>query len=181
MLTKARERGVSCIPAAAERLPLACGTFDLVGIGLAFHWFDRIAVLRETRRVLRQRGWLFIFNSWFAGNMRENDALARWHQEYLQQFPSPPRHSIPTADYATATADFREVACERFTHEHTYTREDLIGYLMTQTNVTAALARGSASRRSTNEWMSSTLEPLFGTPVGTFRYSGVLWLFEATG
>src|ERR1044071_2204652 len=32
MLSKARERGVTCTLAAAERLPLARGTFDLVSI-----------------------------------------------------------------------------------------------------------------------------------------------------
>jgi SAM-dependent methyltransferase len=181
MLRQARHRGFPCIQGSAERLPLADGEFDLVGIGLAFHWFDRFAVLHEARRVLKSRGWLLIFNSWFAGVMQENADFGNWQKAYLQRFPTPPRHSSPLADDVIRAARFREVASERFAHEHEYTREQLVGYLKTQTNVITAVACGTESDKAVTNWLMSTLEPVFVTPTGTFGYGGLLSLYEAIG
>ena len=44
--------------ASAEELPFGDGEFDLVTVGLAFHWFDQERFLREARRVLKDSvGW----------------------------------------------------------------------------------------------------------------------------
>jgi len=181
MLSRTRHRGFSCTLASAEALPLASDTFDLVSIGSAFHWFDRPTALRESRRVLRAGGWLVIFNSWFTGTMRERDDFPTWQQEYLQRYPTPPRHVEPLSDDAFAEAGFREVVSERFEHEHEFTLETLIGYLMTQTNVTAAVASGAHSSESICGWMTATLEPFFASHAATFVYGGTLSLYEVIG
>ncbi len=46
--------------ARAESLPLRGGSFDVVTAGQSWHWFDRVAVAHEARRVLRPGGWLGI-------------------------------------------------------------------------------------------------------------------------
>jgi len=180
MLSRTRQRGLSCVRASAEALPLTSDTFDLVSIGLAFHWFDRPAALREARRVLRGNGWLVIFNSWFTGTMRGRDDFPTWQQEYLQRYPTPPRHVEPLGDDAFAEAGFRDVVSQRFEHEHEFTLETLIGYLMTQTNVTAAVASGSHSSESIYRWMATTLEPFFTSGNATFVYVGSLAVYQAS-
>jgi ubiquinone/menaquinone biosynthesis C-methylase UbiE len=52
MLTLAREAGVRYVEAPAEDLPFADGSFQLITVALAFHWFDRPRFLAEARRVL---------------------------------------------------------------------------------------------------------------------------------
>ncbi len=44
----------------AEQTPLSAAQFDVVSAGQCWHWFDRPAVAREVRRILRPQGWLVI-------------------------------------------------------------------------------------------------------------------------
>lgn len=181
MLRQARLHGLTCLQASAERLPVADASVDLVGVGLAFHWFDRDAVLREARRVLKPRGWLLVFNSWFAGTMQGNDDFAEWQRAYLQRFPAPPRHSQPIDARVLHATGLREVANEDFTHRHAFTRAELVGYLKTQSNVSSAIDSGAATDATATAWLMRTLEPVFRTTTGTFDFRGTLALYRAAG
>lgn len=55
---RVRVPGVPVVAGAAESLPLASGSADLVTVGDAFHWFDARRSLAEIARVLRPGGWL---------------------------------------------------------------------------------------------------------------------------
>ena len=58
MLAQAEARdGVEYVVAPAEELPFEDESYDLVTVGLAFHWFDRERFLPEAHRVLRPDGW----------------------------------------------------------------------------------------------------------------------------
>jgi len=162
----------------AEQLPFVTGHFDLVSIGLAFHWFDRDLVLAEIRRVLKTGGWLTIFTSGLRGTMRDNPPFASWHQSYLKRFPQFPRNSAPLARETAAECSFREVLSERFTHLETYTVDQFINYLCTQTNVTDSVRSGAQTLDTARQWLYSNLRPLFTSETETFEYSGELSLYE---
>jgi ubiquinone/menaquinone biosynthesis C-methylase UbiE len=55
----------------AQRMPVADGSYDVVWIAQAFHWFATIESLREVRRVLKPGGTLVLV--W---NMEDRDAAA---------------------------------------------------------------------------------------------------------
>ncbi|HEY2525510.1 MAG TPA: class I SAM-dependent methyltransferase, partial [Candidatus Binataceae bacterium] len=62
------------LQARAEALPFQGSTFDVVGAGQCWHWFDRRRAAAEARRVLRPGGLLVIANyDWIAlpGNVAE--------------------------------------------------------------------------------------------------------------
>ena len=66
--------GVAFSIALAEALPLRSGTFDLVSIGLAYHWCDAERFLAEAARVLRSNGWLVVYDSGLVGGSPESEA-----------------------------------------------------------------------------------------------------------
>ncbi len=71
MLDRApREAGVQYVEASAEDLPFADGSFRLVTVALALHWFERSRFLTEASRVLNLGGWLIIYDNGFFGEMK---------------------------------------------------------------------------------------------------------------
>jgi hypothetical protein len=88
----------------------------------------------------------------------------------------------PPSGEIVAAAGFREVLSERFVHAETYTLDELIAYLMTQTNVTAAARGGGDSADAIRAWLGATLAPFFASRErGTFDYDGTLSVLETTG
>ena len=163
----------------AEALPFLPASFELVSAGLAFHWFDRIAFLRESRRVLRPKGWLLTFNDGFSGIMRKNTAFADWNRLHLERFPSPPRASQPLPVEVIRACGFRVSSTERFSHAERYSLDNLIAYLFTQTNITAAIQEGRETDKSVTAYLKDSLGPLFVSEQGTFEFGGSFTLYEA--
>ncbi len=64
--------GLACVVAAAERIPIASKSIDIVTAGQCWHWFDGLRAALEARRVLIPGGRLIIAHfDWlpFAGNV----------------------------------------------------------------------------------------------------------------
>jgi len=162
--------------AGAERLPFPDGSFDLVTVGLAFHWFDQSAFLREARRVLGAGGWLAVYTSGFKGEMAEDAAFAEWTKgSYLKRFPSPPRRAAGvTAELARAHG-FDLEGTEEFSHDEAMSADGLTGYLLTQTNVIAAVEEGAMPLADAAAWIAAGVAPFFGGARRTLRFGGTIW------
>ena len=105
MLAEAEEAAaINYVCSAAEELPFGRAAFDLISVGLAFHWFDQQRFLAEANRVMGANQWLILYNSWFSGDMLHAPTFrALGWERYLVQFPTPPRESTPiTARLAQA-------------------------------------------------------------------------------
>ena len=77
-----RDLRIDYLVCPAEALPLANVAFDLLTVSSALHWFERNAFLAEARRVLKPRGWLVIYDSFFSANLKGNpgfQSLVRVH------------------------------------------------------------------------------------------------------
>ena len=148
--------------APAEDLPFADGSFQLITVALALHWFDRSRFLAEARRVLEPSGWLVIYDNGFFGEMEGNPKHERWYREnYLVRYPSLPRKGELLTDDECRNHGLRLVERESYTNEVSFSAEGLTSYLMTQSNVTAAVEDGGESSESVRTWLTSSLSPMF--------------------
>lgn len=165
--------------APAERLPFESAAFDLVTSGLAFHWLDRTRFLPDARRVLRQGGWLVVYNNVFTAVMRENPRFEQWmHNSYGTRYPPPPRHNEAlTAEEADAYG-FDFVAEESFTSDVSLSPEELAAYITTHSNVIAAVEQGSERVEDVYEWLLESTRPFFNGPRCTFVFENRVWLLR---
>jgi SAM-dependent methyltransferase len=182
MLTQAPPNPrLAFLQASAENLPLADGIFDLVTVALAFHWLDRVRFLNEARRLLRTAGWLVLYNNAFTGTMQENPMFTRWWQDsYLARYPSPARHGAAITDKEAHGYGLRLVNSQDYTNDIVFSVEALARYLMTQSNIIAAVEQGTERSEAVYSWLLRELTPLFPSANGTFVFGGYLCLLQKT-
>jgi len=167
------------VEASAERLPLAGGSVDLITAALAFHWLDRDRFLTEARRVLCPAGWLIVYNHGFYGRRKENPEYERWNRErYLARYPSPPRDRRSIGESEAARFGFCLAGKEEFKNDWPFTLDQLVAYLMTQSNVTAAIEGGRETAASVRTWLMNSLAPRFGGGAGTYQFGGEIWYLQ---
>jgi SAM-dependent methyltransferase len=159
--------------AAAERLPFQDAAIDLITVGLAFHWFDQAGFLREARRVLAPSGWLVIYSDGFMGEMAEDAAFREWAWEiYPKKFPTPPRRSVGVSQELVKPSGFEVRGNEPFRHDERMSADELSAYLLTQTNVIAAVESGAMPIEEAARWIRNGVEPFFRGEKRTMRFSG---------
>lgn len=167
------------LQARAESMPLPNGSVPMMTTALAFHWFDRDRFLREARRVLTVDGKLFIYNNGFTGIMRSNPAFRGWGSEvYAQRYPAPPRDSRPITEEAATRAGLILLREESYENEVSFTPEQLVAYLCTQTNVIAALEQNRESLDSATKWLLAQIHPYFVDSRATFVFRTRAWYLQ---
>jgi SAM-dependent methyltransferase len=148
--------------ARAESLPFADRSFELLNVGLAFHWFAPQAFLSEARRVLRDDGWLVIYNSGFLGQLHGEDNFAEWHRSvYLVRYPTPPRSRTSVTDEFVRPFGFTLVRKETHDQEIAMSSDQFVGYLLTQSNVIAVVEQGSEELEMVAQFLSDAVAPYF--------------------
>lgn len=152
--------------APAEKQPFADNTFELITVSSGVHWFNIEAFLRETHRLLKHDGWLVIYENHFIAEMDGQPAFPNWFKEvYLKTFPSPPRNnSFDWSDTNLGQYHFRMANEEIFTNPVQLTREQLILYFTTQSNIIAAVESGKTNYEAVEDWLSESLRPFFPDP-----------------
>jgi hypothetical protein len=62
----------------------------------------------------------------------------------------------------------------------TFTLEKLTAYLMTQSNIIAAVEQGVETATSVQAWLTSQITPYFTGAVPTFMFAGYIWYLQTT-
>jgi SAM-dependent methyltransferase len=173
MLSHAKQHArIRFVEARAEQMPFADTTFGLITVALAIHWFDQEKFFRESKRLLQRGGWLVIYNDGFTGRMEGNDSYEKWNrEEYLARYPTPPRNSRPMDEIDASEYGLVPSGSDEFNHEVEFTPEQLVGYLVTQTNVISAVETGKEDLHSVMSWLLNSVRPLFTNAKERFSFS----------
>ena len=166
--------------ANAENLPFGNSSFDLITAGLAMHWFDQPAFLKEASRVLMPNGWLIIYNNEFKHEQLDPPQFKKWFDEsYLQRYPNPPRKNALQFDEKLASDGFEFLGKGQFTNDITMTHQQFVSYLMSQSNVIARVEGGSERIEEVEQWLLSSTQEFFTNDASkVFQFSGGIWYLK---
>jgi SAM-dependent methyltransferase len=169
---------ITYVVAPAEALPFPDAHFDLVTLCAALHWLDARAFFREGRRVLRPGGHLVIYENHFTGTMEESPAFRSWLRHvFLAAYPMPPRPRLRVSQTAEE-AGFRPLDEERYRNRVRLSPDRLVDYLVSRSNVIAAVEGGDRSIEQVRAWLGARIGPFFGgDEERTFLFGGPIWYF----
>jgi SAM-dependent methyltransferase len=174
MLRRARRgTGVRYVASSAEAPPFRRGTFDLVVACGSIDWVDRARFLPRAADLLAPGGWLVPLDFGDTGRSPELPGLARWYDEVFQARYPRPRSSDPmvTAEEA-ARHGFGTPVHRDFASVVSFTARQYAAFLMTESNVIAAVEYGRESADRVQARLESELLALFGDAAHPVAFSG---------
>ncbi len=168
-----RDGRIRYVRASAEDLPFAEESFDLITVSEAIHWFERDAFLYEASRVLRPSGWLIVYGFRSGGGMKDNPDYDRWFdEEFAPRYPTPPRNWDRLTEAEARRHGFALVGQEGCTHEASFSLEEQVNYLMSQSRVLAAIGEGNEGEEAIRRWLTDAQAPFFKGLRATFVFKG---------
>lgn len=154
--------------ADVENLPYEDGTFDVVTVGTAFHWFVNEKSMGEIKRVLKPNGIFFVFWTLTVKNVPEENSIP-W--EFLQSFnwervPRELRDLDYISDFLRGQG-IKDVSTERIPVSHNDTVEEQVGLMKTASSY--ELLSESEKERFVKELTDILTKKLGDRPYFTFE------------
>jgi SAM-dependent methyltransferase len=176
MLRHARRAdGVRYVASGAEALPFRPGSFDLVVACGSIDWVDRSRFLPRAAELLASGGWLVSLDFGDTGRSPDVADLAVWYDGVFQkQYPRPTASDpMITADEA-ARHGFDAPVHRDFASVVSFTARHYAAFLMTESNVIAAVEYGDETEDRVRDWLESELLPLFGDESRPVAFGGYI-------
>jgi SAM-dependent methyltransferase len=157
----------------AEWLPFAAAAFDLITAAGSLDAASGNRFLVQAARVLAPGGVLIIYDFSAGRRFRENNRLQDWFAVFERRYPSPLGQPLAVRSLAFSAAGLRLSGCEALAVEIAMDRDAYCSYIMGQTGVEAALARG-IPEAELRDWCQSTLAGVFGGQARTVIFDATI-------
>lgn len=156
----------------AEKLEFDNNYFDLITVCSGVHWFDIDKFLKESQRVLIDKGWLVLYDNFFISEMENVSEFNDWFYEvYLKKFPSPNRKENYNWNNENINQfNFNFVFEDKFKNTVTFTKNDLIIYFTTQSNITNYIENEKGNYKEIESWLNKELTPFFSTETRNIKF-----------
>jgi SAM-dependent methyltransferase len=174
MLRRARRAGgLRYAASEAEEPPFRPRTFGLVVACGSIDWVDRSRFVPRGAELLERGGWLVPLDFGDTGRSSGVPGLARWYDDVFQaRYPRPAaRDPMVTAEEA-ARWGFEAPVHRDFAAVASFTAGEYAAFLMTESNVIAAVEYGSEAEDRVRSWLESELLSLFGEGPHPVAFSG---------
>jgi SAM-dependent methyltransferase len=146
---------------AAEALPFAAGTFDLVTAAGALNYTDVDRALAEIARVLTPAGTLVVYDFSAGRRCRGAVDLERWFAAFEARYPCPPGYALDVAALDYQAAGLRLASWETFEAPLDLALDRYLAYVLSETNVQRAVSEG-VNEEDISAWCRTTLHALTG-------------------
>jgi SAM-dependent methyltransferase len=146
------------IAAGAEAIPLRDGSVDLLTAAGSLNYVDLGLFFPEAARVLRRDGMLVVYDFSAGRSFAGSSELDRWFDSFLERYP-PPAHEARELNpqiLAEIQPVFHVRQQQEFEIALTLSRAFYRDYVMTETNVAAAVRRGTPAEEI-RRWCDGTL------------------------
>jgi SAM-dependent methyltransferase len=180
MLRHARHApGVRYVAALAEALPLRDGAFDLIVACGSIDWVDRAIFVPRAAELLVHGGWLVPLDFGDLGRSEEAPGLERWYDLVFQKaYPRPPARDPLVTPEQAAQAGFSEPDHQTFSSRCSFTASQYADFLMTESNVIAAIEYGAQTVAQVRGWLEAELAPLFAGASRNLTFGGYIQLLR---
>jgi SAM-dependent methyltransferase len=157
----------------AERLPFAARSFDLVAAAGSLNYADLPSALTEVARVLTREGTFLLYDFSTGRRSVSGHDLEGWFDSFEQRFPWPPGwqpvdvRQLPLVAYGLRLLDYTDVETRL-----PMTFDSYLRYMLSETNVEDAVARGACSAEEARDWCQGTLRAVFADGESTVVIPG---------
>ena len=178
-----KDKNIAYFVSNAENLPLNENEFNLITISQAIHWLNRKKFFSEARRVLKEKGWIIIYDNYFSGRMPENPQFhTLYKKSFLEKYPIPPRNWAAFTGEETEKEGFVLLKHEQIENKIRFSHEELTNFLLTLTNVIAAVEGGREEITDVKLWLAENLKPFFKNTAGvTILFNAPIWFLQRAG
>jgi SAM-dependent methyltransferase len=162
--------------ASAEHLPFRSRSIDLITAAGSLNWAGLECFFPEALRVLAPAGRLVVYDFGQGRDLRGSQELATWFARFETRYPLPACREIGLETLRANAAGFRLAGHEEFEVGLELTQEFYLEYILTETNVAAALQRG-APEAEIRDWCEAGLGLVFrGVPREVLFRGFIAWL-----
>jgi ubiquinone/menaquinone biosynthesis C-methylase UbiE len=134
--------GAEFVAGAAEAIPLRHGSVDLITAAGSLNYADVERFFDEAARVLVPDGVIVVYDFSPGRSFRDGGGLEEWFAEFIRRYPWPP-HEARELNPAILASIAALTYSEEFAIALPLSRAFYIDYMMTETNVAAAVRRGT--------------------------------------
>jgi SAM-dependent methyltransferase len=157
----------------AEAIPLSGNSIDLITAAGSLNYAKLDLFFPEAARVLKRDGVLVVYDFSPGRNFRDATGLDEWFSSFYSRYPPPDyeaRYLSPSI-LAEMNPGFRVDSHQSFEIGITLTPTLYLDYVMTETNVAAALRR-AVPRSEIRSWCTETLVPVWNSPEREVLFRG---------
>jgi SAM-dependent methyltransferase len=161
------------VAASAEAIPLRAASVDLITAAGALNYVNLGRFFREAARVLAAGSPILVYDFGPGRSFPDSDALDRWFETFSTRYPWPAAEAaeLDPERLAAAGGGFQLAHGENFEIAIPLRLDFFIEYMMTETNVAAAIRRGEPAEEI-RRWCAETLGPLWRAPAEEILFRG---------
>ncbi|HEV3196785.1 MAG TPA: class I SAM-dependent methyltransferase [Bryobacteraceae bacterium] len=146
----------------AEAIPLRDHSVDLITAAGSLNYVNLDLFFPEAARVLMPDGVLVAYDFSPGRSFSDATSLDEWFSSFYSRYPPPENEAqaLSPAILAEISSGFRVLCRQQFEVGITLSPTFYLDYMMTETNVAAAL-RSGAPRSEIKSWCAETLAPVW--------------------